>query len=130
MNFLLDTHALIWWMAAPERFSRRAYDCVKDAGARLFVSAASVYEIEYKRERDRLLYRLPRNIPRIVPMLGFEWLNIDPADAFDAARLDNRHRDPWDRIIATQAERRGLRLITADEDLISACVHWRVQTVW
>jgi PIN domain nuclease of toxin-antitoxin system len=130
MNFLLDTHALIWWMAAPERLSRRTYDCIKHAGSRLFVSAASAYEIEYKRERDQLLYRLPRDMPRIIPMLGLEGLSIEPADAFDAAGLDNRHRDPWDRIIAAQAERRGLQLITADEDLIQACAHWRVQTVW
>jgi PIN domain nuclease of toxin-antitoxin system len=69
-------------------------------------------------------------MPRIVPMLGFEWLDIEPADAFDAARLNGQHRDPWDRIIATQAERRRLDLITADGPLISACLDWRVQTVW
>ena len=130
MNFLLDTHALIWWMAAPERLSRRAYDCIRQTGSRLSVSVASIYEIEYKRERDQLLYRLPRDMLRIIPLLGFEWLSIDPADAFDAAQLDNRHRDPWNRIIAAQAERRDLQLITADQDLIEACVQWRVRTVW
>lgn len=130
MSFLLDTHALVWWMAVPERLSRRAQDCIKDLGSRSFVSVASIYEIEYKRDRDQLLYRLPRDMPRIVPMLGFEWLDIEPADAFDAARLKGQHRDPWDRIIATQAERRRLDLITADGPLIEACQEWQVPTLW
>jgi PIN domain nuclease of toxin-antitoxin system len=130
MNFLLDTHALVWWMAVPERLSRRAHDCIKDPGSQSFVSVASIYEIEYKRDRDQLLYRLPRDMPRIVPMLGFEWLDVEPADAFDAARLNGQHRDPWDCIIATQAARRRLNLITADGPLISACLNWQVQTVW
>jgi PIN domain nuclease of toxin-antitoxin system len=130
MSFLLDTHALVWWMAVPERLSRRAHDCIRDVGSRSFVSVASIYEIEYKRDRDQLLYRLPRDMLRIVPMLGFEWLGLEPADAFDAARLNGQHRDPWDRIIATQAGRRRLDLITADGPLLSACLNWRIQTLW
>jgi PIN domain nuclease of toxin-antitoxin system len=130
MSVLLDTHALVWWMAVPERLSRRAHDSIKDLGSRSFVSVASLYEIEYKRDRDQLLYRLPRDMPRIALMLGFEWLNIEPADAFDAAQLDGQHRDPWDRIIATQARRRRLEFITADGALTSACLDWRIPTLW
>jgi PIN domain nuclease of toxin-antitoxin system len=129
VSALLDTHALVWWMAAPERLSPRAHDHIKAVGAQIFVSAVSLYEIEHKRERDPLLYRLPRDMPRIVPMLGFEWLSVDPDDAFDAARLRG-HRDPWDRILAVQAKRQGLQLITADEPLTEACVDWRVETFW
>ncbi len=130
MNFLLDTHALVWWMADPPRLSAKAYEHIKSGRDRLFVSVGSLYEIGYKRERDPLLYRLPRDLPTIIPMLGFEWLPIDPDDAFSAALLDNRHRDPWDRIIAAQAGRRNLRLITSDHQLTSACVDWAVKTVW
>jgi len=130
MSFLLDTHALVWWMAVPERLSQRAHDRIKDKSARLFVSAASVYEIEYKRGRDELLYRLPRDLPRIVPMLGFRWLSIDANDALEAAELGDQHRDPWDRIIAAQARRRDFDLITADQTLTHACLDWRASTFW
>lgn len=130
MSALLDTHALVWWMAVPERLTHRVHDRIKDEGSRLFVSAASVYEIEYKRERDQLLYRLPTDLPRIVAMLGFRWLSIDADDAFEAAKLGGQHRDPWDRIIAAQARRRRFDLITADEALIRVSLEWRVSTFW
>ena len=130
MSFLLDTHALIWWLAAPMRLSRLALACIEGEDAQVFVSVASLYEIEYKRDRDQFLYRLPKDLLRLVPMLGFEWLSLEPDDALDAARLASGHRDPWDRIIAVQAERRRLGLITADVALSRACVDWRVKTVW
>lgn len=130
MSALLDTHALVWSLAAPERLSRRARDRIKDGSSRLFISAASLYEIEYKRDRDRFLYQLPRDMPGVTRTLGFEWLAIDPDDALDAARLAGHHRDPWDRIIAAQATRRGLKLITTDAVLTRACADWRIDTFW
>lgn len=72
MSALLDTHALVWSMVAPERLSQRARDRIKDQSVRLFVSAASLYEIEYKRDRDGFLRRLTRDMPHIVRALGFE----------------------------------------------------------
>jgi PIN domain nuclease of toxin-antitoxin system len=130
MSLLLDTHALVWWLLEPERLSRLAYDHIKSGERRLFVSTASVYEVEYKRKHDSSLDRLPRNIPESVPRLGFEWLPIEATDAFRAARFDKAHRDPWDRIIAAQAWRRELSLITIDRDLTVACQRWDVPTLW
>ncbi len=130
MSFLLDTHVLVWWMAAPDLLSQRVHDAIRASGSGLFVSVASVYEIEYKRDRDQLLYRLPKAIPQIVPMLGFEWLSLSASDAYDAARLGLGHRDPWDRIIAMQAKRRELQLITIDDALTRACADWDVRTIW
>lgn len=130
MSALLDTHVLVWALVAPERLSRRVQDRIRDRSADLFVSVASLYEIEYKRERDQVLYRLPHDLPSLADVVGFEWLDIDPGDAFQAARLSDGHRDPWDRIIAIQAGRRDLPLVTTDAALTKACVTWRVQTLW
>jgi PIN domain nuclease of toxin-antitoxin system len=105
MNLLLDTHAVVWWLLEPKRLSPVAHRYIKDSGRRLWVSAASAYEIEYKRARDRSLHRFPANIPNAVPTFGFEWLSIEPEDSFRAARFPQNHRDPWDRIIAAQASR-------------------------
>ena len=130
MSLLLDTHALVWWLLDPDRLSRTTYDLIKDRNQRLLVSVASIYEIEYKRDRDRMLYRFPENIIDAIPPLGFGWLEIDALDSLHAARLDQGHRDPWDRMIAAQAWRRELGLITSDADLTKACGRWDVLTVW
>ena len=82
MSLLLDTHALIWWLLEPQRLSKLAYDYIKSGEQRLFVSTASVYEIEYKRRQDASLDLFPRNIPESIPLLGFEWLPIEAAGAF------------------------------------------------
>ncbi|MDG2527747.1 type II toxin-antitoxin system VapC family toxin [Caulobacter endophyticus] len=130
MSYLLDTHALVWWLAVPERLSPRARDCIRSGSSQSFVSAVSLYEVEYKRGRDGLLYRLPSDLLDFVPSLGFEWLSMEAADSLAAARFGEAHRDPWDRIIAAQAETRGLGLITADAALTEACAEWGVQVVW
>lgn len=130
MNLLLDTHALIWWLLEPSRLSEVAKSYIRDRERRLFVSAPSAYEIEYKRHKDTSLSRFPRNVPDSIPSFGFEWLPIEPADTFCAAQFDNAHRDPWDRIIAAQASRRDLVLITIDVELTDACRTWNVSTAW
>jgi len=96
----------------------------------LFVSAGSVYEIADKRDRDKVLCRLPKDLPTIAPMLGFEWPPIEPDDALCAARWGHHHRDPWDRIIATRASRRSLDLITSAHLLTKACAGWTAPTLW
>jgi PIN domain nuclease of toxin-antitoxin system len=130
MSFLLDTHALVWWLLDKDRLSKDARTYIQSRDHSLFISTVSAYEIELKRGRDASLYRFPRNIPESVPMLGFEWLPVEAADGFRAARFDLSHKDPWDRIIAAQAARRDFMLITSDDALTAACRSWNVSTLW
>lgn len=88
----------------------------------LLVSAATIYEIDSKRRRklrggDSLLARMPQNMPATLPLLGFELLPITPEIAWEAARLDIEHADPWDRIIVAQARAMSVPLITGDAEL-------------
>lgn len=130
MNLLLDTHVLIWWLLDKERLSKAARSHIGDRQRRLSVSVVSAYEIEYKRDKDSSLYRFPTNMVEAIPLFGFEWLEIEAADSVRAARFDLTHKDPWDRIIAAQASRRDLLLLTSDEALTQACRTWNVSTVW
>jgi len=47
-ELLLDTHALLWWLAEPDRLSPAAHGAIADPGNRLHVSAASGREIATK----------------------------------------------------------------------------------
>jgi PIN domain nuclease of toxin-antitoxin system len=47
-RFLLDTHALLWWLAEPDRLSKAAHEAIANTSNQVFVSAASTWEIATK----------------------------------------------------------------------------------
>ncbi len=54
MRVLLDTHALIWWLAGDEKLSATARAIVEDEDNEVFVSAASAWEIATKHRLGKL----------------------------------------------------------------------------
>jgi PIN domain nuclease of toxin-antitoxin system len=114
MRLLLDTHAVVWAMAKSHLLSARAAKLIEDRANVILVSAASAYEIEYKRGRDHLLSRLPVDLEDAVIQLGFQWLHINPAHAVAAGRLPRLHGDPFDRMLAAQALVENTTLLTCD----------------
>lgn len=114
--FLLDTHALLWAVAAPSRLSRRALRIIRDDTNDLLVSAASAWEISTK-------YRLGR-LPGAEPLLdGWdETLAVLHARSVPIAHrvalrggsYASSLRDPFDRLLAAEAELSGVGLITPD----------------
>lgn len=112
MRLLLDTHAVIWFTGEPEALSREARDAIVDAET-VVVSAASLWEISTKAALGKL--RPP--VEDIVVELeewGFELLAITPRHAWAVGRLPRHHRDPFDRMLVTQAQLEGLTIVTRD----------------
>jgi PIN domain nuclease of toxin-antitoxin system len=119
---VLDTHALIWWVAGDRRLSARALRAIRvaaRAGA-VFASAISVMEIATAVRRGRLTLSVPFEQwladLRSLPELQFEPVTAEIAalaGSFDGAM----HGDPADRIIAATVRTLGARLVTADERL-------------
>jgi len=60
MRVLLDTHALLWWIAEDARLSHRVRDLIADGRNAVLVSAASGWEIAIKAGLGRI--ELPRPI--------------------------------------------------------------------
>ena len=111
MNLLLDTHVFIWWrtkdaqLGAPVRDAIAATDIV-------FVSAASAWEAAIKQSLGRL--RLPDRFERGVEDSGFQKLPIHFAHAERVAVLPRHLADPFDRMLAAQAQIEDLTLISHD----------------
>jgi PIN domain nuclease of toxin-antitoxin system len=103
MKLLLDRHAFIWAIARSHLLSARAADLIQDPGNRVLVSAASAYEIEFKRARDPVLAALLADLGEAVALQDFEWLPVSPAHAIVAGRLPRLSGDRVDRILAAQA---------------------------
>ena len=119
MNILLDTQCWLWMQAAPERFSAEALRVVEDGGNRLFLSAASSWEIAIKYALGKLPLPTAPSIyvPERMSTSGVEALAVEHAHALQVAELPPHHRDPFDRLLVAQARLEKLPLLTADRQL-------------
>ncbi len=111
-DLLLDSHALLWALASPEKLTPRAVAEIRDPRRAVFYSPASVWELEIKVARGKLV--LPTNWTDALASAGFLELVINTAHATTAARLPWHHQDPFDRMLIAQAQTQGLRLVTRD----------------
>ncbi|MFM9022350.1 MAG: type II toxin-antitoxin system VapC family toxin [Solirubrobacterales bacterium] len=110
---LVDTHALLWFLAADPRLSDRARETIEDAKVIPFVSVASTLEIAIKASLGRLA--VPDDLPEQLAGQGFVSAPVEAEHAWRVRALDGEdHKDPFDRLIAAQALVEGLPVVSAD----------------
>lgn len=112
MQLLLDTHVFIWWDRRAPELGARAQALIADPSNLVFVSAASVWEIGIKRRLGKLKFN--GSASESIVSNGFIELPIVAADAEFASDLAWDHADPFDRMIAAQAMRRSITLLSGD----------------
>lgn len=125
MRYLLDTHAILWYIDAAQELPLELRDLM-DA-SECFYSVASLWEIAIKQG----LGRLNRDITvseydRICRQAGFRSLPILPPHLDRIRALPEIHRDPFDRILVAQAQEEQLVLITHDRTI----PQYPVETFW
>ena len=122
MQLLLDTHALLWWLAGDTRLGPKARARIGMAEARVFVSAVTAWEIAHKRAAGKIDARW--DIRAEVEEEGFLELSIDLEHTIAAAELPTHHADPFDRLLVAQAQTEGMWLVTADAAVQRYDVPW------
>lgn len=101
MKLLLDTHAFIWWDSEPAKPSPQVLSLCQDRQNTLFLSAASVWEMQIKLQMGKLKLTLPlaeliesqqqTNNLQILPVLLTHVLALE--------HLPAHHKDPFDRLL-------------------------------
>lgn len=116
MRLLLDTHVWLWMQAAPRRLGEQATALVSDPSNTLLLSAASSWEIAIKYALGRLDLPEPPTsyVPDRMRRNGVEGLAVHHTHALAVASLPPHHRDPFDRLLVTQAASEHLVLLTSD----------------
>ena len=116
MRVLLDTHALLWWLDGDRRLSPRARKSIADEKNIVLVSAVSAWEITTKFRIGKLpgAAEVAADAAGCVSRQGFESLDITILHAQRAGRLPGAHRDPFDRMLAAQAQLEDLPIVTND----------------
>jgi PIN domain nuclease of toxin-antitoxin system len=114
VRLLLDTHALIWWLAADNALSSPARSAIADPANDVFVSAASAWEIATKHRIGKLpgAALLAADIAGFVAAQGFNELPVSIRHGQIAGNLPRIHKDPFDRMLIAQA-------VTDDMTLVS-----------
>ncbi len=112
MNLLLDTHVLLWGLAAPERLAPAARQRMEDTRSVLHFSVASIWEIALKQNQRAI--GDARQIRKELLRQGYRELPITSDHVLLTPTLPQIHKDPIDRILLAQAKFEGFTLLTAD----------------
>ncbi len=118
MKLLLDTQLLLWAAGQPERLSKAARKLLDDSGNELSFSAVSLWEITIKNSLGREDFRVePRLLRRGLLDNGYVELPVTSQHAASIDTLPPLHKDPFDRLLLSQALTEGITLLTTDSIL-------------
>ena len=117
MNGLLDTHTFIWWDGSPNRLPAAVRAVIDNEDNRLFLSAASIWEIQIKIQIGKLSFQRPLSeiIKRQQENNNLEILPITLPHIYALSDLPLLHRDPFDRLIIAQARTENRTVLSVEE---------------
>lgn len=128
LKFLLDTHALLWWIFDDPKLSVRAREAIANPEHEILVSSASAWEIAIKHRLGRLPEAgdIVENLPAYLRKARFASLSISMDHALKAGVLPGPHKDPFDRMLIAQAQIEKLPAISVDP----VFKRYKVKVIW
>jgi PIN domain nuclease of toxin-antitoxin system len=116
MRLLLDTHVLIWIILDPDKLSKRVESLFVDRNHEIFISIVSIWEMQIKTQLGKLSFNLPlaELIESQQQVNDLQLLSIKTSHIYALDQLPNAHRDPFDRLLVTQAMIEQMPLLSAD----------------
>lgn len=128
MKALLDTHTFLWWITDDPRLSSRSREIIADGNNELFLSASSGWEIAIKARLGKL--EIPGNVDSfILEQMSRNAIGSLPVlmrHALHVYELPDHHRDPFDRMLVSQAQLESLSILTSDPQI----ARYRVKITW
>jgi PIN domain nuclease of toxin-antitoxin system len=128
VRLLIDTHALLWWLSDDPSLSGGARKAMAETSNVLLVSAASAWEIATKVRLGRLpgAAELAADFQGFMLREGFTTLDITVDHGIRAGLLPGPHRDPFDRMLISQAQAENLPIVTNERNFEA----YGVRRVW
>lgn len=115
MKIMLDTHAFLWWDSEPEKLSKNALELCQNSENTMFLSAASVWEMQIKIQLGKLRIDLPlSDLIHQQEENGIEILPVRVSHVLEINNLPSHHKDPFDRLLIAQARVEEMVFISAD----------------
>ena len=128
MRLLLDTCTFLWLTSGGGKLSPSAAAAIANPSNDVLLSAVSVWEIAVKYRIGRLT--LPEPPDQLISterrLRGMAALPFDEESALQVLKLPALHRDPFDRMLISQAIAHGLALVTPDPSI----TQYPVRVIW
>lgn len=119
MRLLLDTHVLLWAMLNSPDLGAAAVALLEAPEHEVYFSAVSVLEIAIKAGLERPDFDADAHaVATNAVAAGFVPLSIDVQHAANVRLLPQLHKDPFDRLLLSQAQLEGLTLLTRDRAVL------------
>lgn len=121
LSYLLDTHTFLWAIYEPSKLSDAVKVVLQDPVLTIFVSAVTFWEISIKFRLGKLQLQNenPEDLLIIAQEVGFTFLSLTPQVASNEWKYENNstHKDPFDRMLITQAIDEDLILLSKDKKM-------------
>ena len=118
MDYLIDTHTLLWIVTDSPKLSIQAKDLYLNPENRIFISLASIWEMAIKSSLNKLILEksLEEFVDEHIKGNDIQILNIELPHILRIEKLPFHHRDPFGRLIISQQIENNLPIIGSDEE--------------
>lgn len=115
MNYILDTHSIIWFLNASSQLSEKSRITIESSDNQKFIS---IGKFEFQSGLNGFVDLVEEN--------GFDILPLSHFDLIHLTNLPFIHRDPFDRLLIAQAMENKMTIITKDEHISK----YTISTLW
>ncbi len=115
-KYLLDTHIFLWWISDSNQLSKEVFDIISDTSNQIYISSATIWEIAIKEALGKL--KVDADLDSIIETNGFIELKVSAICANATKKLEQIHRDPFDRMLISQAIKGDMVFITIDKHIL------------
>lgn len=127
MRFVLDTHALIWFINGDKLLPTKTRHLIENSDTECYISIASLWEIAIKISLNKLEMKTAfSDLSEILISSNIDILPITFEHINQLTKLKYFHRDPFDRIIISQSIVEKLPVITKDDNFSK----YKISTLW
>lgn len=131
MKLLLDTHALIWFYENAPELSAQAKTAIEEPANELFVSLTSFWEMSIKMGLGKMnISTSLEKFAEDVTNNGIQLLPLEMKHIVQYQTLPFHHRDPFDRMIVSQALTEGMSIVSVDDIIDEYLKGSFVQRIW
>ena len=128
MKLILDSHSFIWWRDEPHKLSPTAFAEISNPNNKVFLSVVTVWELQIKIALNKFTIKrgLENAVKQEQQSNGIQILPVYLSHALHLVNLPPHHKDPFDRLLISQAIIENMTLISADANFAK----YQVNLLW